>query len=219
MAGRSRAGPRRGASISRPAAVIFHARVEPAATKTAVALEQHERSRDVIRASVPRCGTCRGDLVGADCLSVVLVLGIAEGAEDDALLGGHDPTNLARCADARNRGGLFSALRSRMTLEIQAISGMDRPDLSALERLDEPAELSELRVDVDALLPDRVAFSEILLEVCRWTDFGDAFTHLSEGRARVEDLHTVADVRAAADAFSAMLARPEDALLALQQLV
>lgn len=66
---------------------------------------------------------------------------------------------------------------------------MDRPDLSALERLDEPSELSELRGDVDALLPDRVAFSEILLEVCRWTDFGDAFTHLSEGRARVEDLH------------------------------
>ena len=34
MPGRSRAGPRRGASINRPAAVIFHARVEPAATST-----------------------------------------------------------------------------------------------------------------------------------------------------------------------------------------
>jgi hypothetical protein len=31
---RVRAGPRRGASISRPAAVIFHARVEPVATRT-----------------------------------------------------------------------------------------------------------------------------------------------------------------------------------------
>lgn len=80
-------------------------------------------------------------------------------------------------------------LDANVALEIQRISGMDRPDLSALERLDEPAELSELRVDVDALLPDRVAFSEILLEVCHWTDFADAFTHLSEGRARVEDLH------------------------------
>jgi hypothetical protein len=39
------------------------------------------------------------------------------------------------------------------------------------------------------MLPDRVAFSEILLEVCRWTGFADAFTHISEGRARVEDLH------------------------------
>jgi TnpA family transposase len=80
-------------------------------------------------------------------------------------------------------------LDANVALEIQAISGMDRPDLSALERLDEPAKLSELRVDVDALLPDRVAFSEILLEVCRWSNFADAFTHLSEGRARVKDLH------------------------------
>lgn len=80
-------------------------------------------------------------------------------------------------------------LDANVALEIQAISGMDRPDLSALERLDEPAALSELRTDVDALLPNRVAFSEILLEVCRWTDFADAFTHLSEGRARVKDLH------------------------------
>jgi hypothetical protein len=39
------------------------------------------------------------------------------------------------------------------------------------------------------MLPDRVAFSEVLLEVCRWTGFADAFTHLSEGRARAKDLH------------------------------
>jgi hypothetical protein len=76
-----------------------------------------------------------------------------------------------------------------VALEIQRIAGMDRPDLSALERLDEPATLTELRATVDAMLPDRVAFSEILLEVCRWTGLADAFTHLSERRARVEDLH------------------------------
>jgi len=60
----------------------------------AVALEQHERLRDEVRPSVPRPGACRGDLVGTGSLSVVLVLGVAEGAEDDALLGGHDPPNL-----------------------------------------------------------------------------------------------------------------------------
>jgi hypothetical protein len=38
-------------------------------------------------------------------------------------------------------------------------------------------------------------------------------------RYAVEKATTIADVKAAADAFSAMLARPEDALLALQQLV
>jgi TnpA family transposase len=80
-------------------------------------------------------------------------------------------------------------LDANVALEIKRIAGMDRPDLSALQRLDEPATLSDLRAVVDALLPDRVAFSEILLEACRWTQFADAFTHLSEGRARVEDLH------------------------------
>jgi hypothetical protein len=40
-----------------------------------------------------------------------------------------------------------------------------------------------------AEMPDRVAFSEVLLEVCSWTGFADAFTHLSEGRARAKDLH------------------------------
>ncbi|MFZ0379235.1 MAG: Tn3 family transposase [Solirubrobacteraceae bacterium] len=39
------------------------------------------------------------------------------------------------------------------------------------------------------MLPSRVAFSEVLLEVCRWTGFADAFTHLSEGLARAQDLH------------------------------
>jgi TnpA family transposase len=80
-------------------------------------------------------------------------------------------------------------LDANVAVEIETIAGMDRPDLSALEALDEPAPLSELRADVDGLLPNRVAFSEILLEVCRWTDFADAFTHLSEGRARVKELH------------------------------
>jgi hypothetical protein len=59
-----------------------------------VTLEQHERLGHEVRAPVPRRGTNRRDRTGADGLAVVLVLGVAEGAEDDALLGGHDP-NLA----------------------------------------------------------------------------------------------------------------------------
>jgi len=60
----------------------------------AVALEQHERLRHEVRAPVPRGGTYRRDLTGADGLAVVLVLGVAEGAKDDALFGSHDPPNL-----------------------------------------------------------------------------------------------------------------------------
>jgi hypothetical protein len=48
---------------------------------------------DEVRAPLPRRGTHRGDLTGADGLAVVLVLGIAKGAQDDALFGGHDPPN------------------------------------------------------------------------------------------------------------------------------
>jgi TnpA family transposase len=80
-------------------------------------------------------------------------------------------------------------LDENLALEIAEVAGTDRPDLSKLEALDQPQRLTTLRATVAGLLPERVAFSEVLLEVCRWTGFADAFTHLSEGRARAEDLH------------------------------
>jgi TnpA family transposase len=80
-------------------------------------------------------------------------------------------------------------LPENVALQIAEMAGADRPDLSKLEALDEPEQLSTLRRATSAMLPARVAFSEVLLEVCRWTGFADAFTHLSEGQARAEDLH------------------------------
>lgn len=80
-------------------------------------------------------------------------------------------------------------LDENLALEIAKVAGTDRPDLSKLPTLEEPERLSTLRAVVANLLPDQVVFSEVLLEVCRWTGFADAFTHLSEGRARAEDLH------------------------------
>jgi len=77
-----------------------------------------------------------------------------------------------------------------VALQIEEIAGTDRPDLGKLEALEEPIQLSALRATTAAMLPDRVAFSEVLLEVCQWTGFADAFTHLSEGRARAENLDT-----------------------------
>jgi hypothetical protein len=91
MTGRSRAGPRRGASISRPAAVIFHARVEPAAARTRP-WRSSRTSAAVTRSGRPchGAGADVGDAAGADGIAVALVLGVSEGGEDDALLGGHD---------------------------------------------------------------------------------------------------------------------------------
>jgi hypothetical protein len=99
-----------------------------------------------------------------------------------------------RQALERLGGQLHSAYRQtaerlpqNVALQIAEIAGADRPDLSRLEALDEPEQLSTLRATTTAMLPGRVAFSEVLLEVCRWTRFANAFTHLSEGLARVED--------------------------------
>jgi TnpA family transposase len=80
-------------------------------------------------------------------------------------------------------------LPENVALQIAEIAGADRPDLAKLEALDEHEQLSTLRATTTAMLPARVAFSEVLLEVCRWTGFANAFTHLSEGLARAEDLN------------------------------
>jgi hypothetical protein len=73
--------------------VIFHARAEPGAEHEPVALEQHQRLGHEIRAPAPGRGADGGD-AGTDGLVVLLVLGVAQGAEDDALLGGQGPSNL-----------------------------------------------------------------------------------------------------------------------------
>jgi hypothetical protein len=96
MTGRARAGPRRGASISRPAAVIFHARAEPAATRTRPQVcSSHSAWVTRSGRSCHGGGAHSGDLTGADGLSVLLVLGGSQRAEHDALLGSHRQRNLA----------------------------------------------------------------------------------------------------------------------------
>ena len=68
-----------------------------------MALEQYERRGHEVRPAVPRRGADVGDAAGADGVAVARVLGVAQGGEDDALLGGHDCSTLAAGADARDR--------------------------------------------------------------------------------------------------------------------
>jgi NAD(P)-dependent dehydrogenase (short-subunit alcohol dehydrogenase family) len=105
------------------------------------------------------------------------------------------PTNPARALEQLGEH-LDSAYREtaarldeNTALAIATIAGADRPDLSKLDALEEPAELSRLREVVDGMLPTRVPFSEVLLEVCSWTGFAEGFTHLSERQTRTMDLH------------------------------
>lgn len=61
--------------------------------------------------------------------------------------------------------------------------------LSPLDRLDEPETLITLRKEVLSRLPE-VDLPELLLEISSRTGFTEAYTHLTEGRARAKDLTT-----------------------------
>jgi TnpA family transposase len=61
--------------------------------------------------------------------------------------------------------------------------------VSALRAIAEPASLVELRKLIEAMLP-RVSVPEVILEVMSWhAGFADAFTSVSGGRTRLQDLH------------------------------
>ena len=59
--------------------------------------------------------------------------------------------------------------------------------LSPLDKLEEPTSLKKLRNRVQSLIP-HTDLPEIILELNRWVPFLDAFTHISEGNSRVNDL-------------------------------
>ncbi|MCA1679381.1 MAG: hypothetical protein LC777_10750 [Actinobacteria bacterium] len=58
-------------------------------------LQQPQRLGHQVGPLVPRRGAHSGDLTGADGLSVLLVLGVSQRSEHDALLGSHRDRNLA----------------------------------------------------------------------------------------------------------------------------
>ena len=67
--------------------------------------------------------------------------------------------------------------------------GKTELSLGALEKLEEPNSLLQLRAAVADLMP-RVDLPEILLEIAARTGFTEAFTHVSERNARADNLVT-----------------------------
>lgn len=65
----------------------------------------------------------------------------------------------------------------------------DRPSLTItnLEKSEEPEDLGRLREQILLLLP-KIDLTEMLLEINALTGFADEFIHVSEAKARVEDL-------------------------------
>jgi len=80
-------------------------------------------------------------------------------------------------------------LPANPAVRFETVDGKEELILTPLDRLDEPPALLQLRADVAARLP-RVDLPEVLLEIAARTGFADAFTHLTERKARVADLGT-----------------------------
>ena len=72
-------------------------------------------------------------------------------------------------------------------IRIEQVNNRDTLTLTGLDKLEEPASLRTLREQVLTRLP-RVDLPELLLEIHTRTGFAHAFTHISEGDARVADL-------------------------------
>lgn len=78
-------------------------------------------------------------------------------------------------------------LPTNTAVRLERIAGHDRPIVTALDKLDEPLTLKQVRKETQGLVP-RVELPELLLEIHAMTGFADAFTHMSEGGSRVADL-------------------------------
>jgi len=72
-------------------------------------------------------------------------------------------------------------------VRVEQVNGRDTLTLTGLDKLEEPPSLLTLRDAVLTRLP-RVDLPEVLLEMHARTGFAHAFTHISEGDARVADL-------------------------------
>lgn len=97
--------------------------------------------------------------------------------------------DLTRLAQQLNEAYRRTAanLPTNAAIRIEQQDGHDVPVLTGLDKLDEPASLVRLRDQVATLLP-RLDLTDLVLEVLGWTQFADEFTHVSDSRARVDDL-------------------------------
>lgn len=69
----------------------------------------------------------------------------------------------------------------------ETADGKTELSLGTLDKLEEPPSLLQLRAAVSDLMP-RVDLPEVLLEIAARTGFTSAFTHVSEGNARADQL-------------------------------
>ncbi len=138
------------------------------------------RRRDVFVLGAGRWGDPRAKLLSVDewaieAPTVLEALQLPAEPEDHL-------DRLARELDDAYRG-----VAARLPANEPATIEGGRVHLGKLDAQGEPASLVELRDLVDAMMP-RVDLPELILEVHAWTGCLDAYTHLSEASARMDDL-------------------------------
>jgi hypothetical protein len=143
-------------------------------------LHQALRRRDVFVVGTGRWGDPRAKLLdeqewAAEAPTVLEALQLP--AEPGEHLGG-----LARELDEAYRG-----VAARFAANEAATVEDGHVHLGKLAAQGDPASLVELRTLVDAMVP-RVDLPDLVLEVHAWTGCLDAYTHLSEATARMDDL-------------------------------
>ena len=96
--------------------------------------------------------------------------------------------SLARQLDQTYRS-VAEKLPSNPLARVETVDGKDELIVSAIDKLDDPKSLTELREQINQRLP-RVDLPEVLLEIAARTDFTARFTHVSERDSRMGDLAT-----------------------------
>ncbi len=96
--------------------------------------------------------------------------------------------SLARQLDQTYRS-VADKLPSNPLARVETVNGKEELIVSAIDKLDEPKSLIDLRGQINQRLP-RVDLPEVLLEIAARTDFTARFTHVSERDSRMGDLAT-----------------------------
>lgn len=82
-----------------------------------------------------------------------------------------------------------SRIDTNPDLRIEKVDGKAQIIVTPLDKLEEPDSLKALRAEIARRMP-RVDLPDVVLEIMGRTGFANAFTHLSERQARVEDFAT-----------------------------
>jgi TnpA family transposase len=144
------------------------------------------KRRDVFVPAGVRYADPRRGLLGGEAWNAArptLCRSLDRSADGEAEVG-----NLASRLDRAWRQ-VADNLPSNPAARIERRNGRDELVLSPLDKIEQPPSLIALQAAVTARLP-RVGLPDVMLEIAARTGFAEAFTHVSERQARVEEFST-----------------------------